>query len=704
MTSKSTRSHVTPAHSLSVVWFLLASLLVLLLGWHPAQGAMLNPDSVVHDLRSNLDRVATVPAIEPAADSSKAASQAADSDSTDEDKDPNPKDESKGKAHSTDQDLVQVGQSVHVLASEKANDVVVIFADAIIDGTVDGDVVVVGGKLTVKGTVTGDCVNVGTGIKLEPTARVKGDVTGVGGGVIRSEGARVDGRVLPVHFLDFGGDVPLWLSQTWDECVLKLRPSAVSAPWTLVVSVIFVLLYILIGLLFPGSVEKSAQKISERGISSIFIGLLAIPSVAFFLFFMVISVIFIPIVPLVAAPLVFGAMIGKAALLRQMGVALFRPFTTSVSIPISIFVGGVILALVYLIPVIGLFAWALTLTLGFGAFVQSIFGRNRPASAAAATGSSTGPQGGPIRPPAPAYPVTPTSAAGLSGIQPATPNGPASSPVGPSLAFLTTMSASIPSSEGSLSSPGTTAPSPGVPKIESTAALVETGPVASEANLTPGRPPSPAPDLTLALAAVPSTTAEDVATEPTMTSPPPSTPTTPNQGPTIPPSGTPAYPNPFEGTGGIPRVAPSSPSAPPKSYVPLTPAELLALPRVGLAPRLLPLFFDWMIIIALIHGPILDLSRHDWLCAFLELGYFAGFYQWRGATPMGLIFGLRVVRLDGRPLDIPCVLVRGIAAAVGAVAAGIGYFWCAWDPEQQTWHDKLAGTVVVKTNRTTSLV
>ena len=71
---------------------------------------------------------------------------------------------------------------------------------------------------------------------------------------------------------------------------------------------------------------------------------------------------------------------------------------------------------------------------------------------------------------------------------------------------------------------------------------------------------------------------------------------------------------------------------------------------------------------------------------------------------MGLIFGLRVVRLDGRPLDLPCVLVRGVAAGVGAVAAGIGYFWCAWDPEQQTWHDKLAGTVVVKTNRTTSLV
>ena len=88
----------------------------------------------------------------------------------------------------------------------------------------------------------------------------------------------------------------------------------------------------------------------------------------------------------------------------------------------------------------------------------------------------------------------------------------------------------------------------------------------------------------------------------------------------------------------------------------------------------------------------------------LCLTYFCGFYLWKGTTPMGVIFGLKVVRLDGRRLDVPCVLVRGIGAAIGAVAGGLGYLWCAWDPEKQTWHDKLAGTVVVKTNRVTPLV
>jgi uncharacterized RDD family membrane protein YckC len=26
----------------------------------------------------------------------------------------------------------------------------------------------------------------------------------------------------------------------------------------------------------------------------------------------------------------------------------------------------------------------------------------------------------------------------------------------------------------------------------------------------------------------------------------------------------------------------------------------------------------------------------------------------------------------------------------------LGYFWAAWDRKRQTWHDKIAGTYVVK--------
>jgi uncharacterized RDD family membrane protein YckC len=45
--------------------------------------------------------------------------------------------------------------------------------------------------------------------------------------------------------------------------------------------------------------------------------------------------------------------------------------------------------------------------------------------------------------------------------------------------------------------------------------------------------------------------------------------------------------------------------------------------------------------------------------------------------------------------------VGGFILFVGRLApiavAGLGFWWLAWDPEGQGWHDKLARTYVVKT-------
>ena len=34
----------------------------------------------------------------------------------------------------------------------------------------------------------------------------------------------------------------------------------------------------------------------------------------------------------------------------------------------------------------------------------------------------------------------------------------------------------------------------------------------------------------------------------------------------------------------------------------------------------------------------------------------------------------------------------------------LGFLWIAWDAERQAWHDKIAGTVVLKLPRGTPLV
>ena len=63
------------------------------------------------------------------------------------------------------------------------------------------------------------------------------------------------------------------------------------------------------------------------------------------------------------------------------------------------------------------------------------------------------------------------------------------------------------------------------------------------------------------------------------------------------------------------------------------------------------------------------------------------------------IVGIKVVRVDSG--DVP-----GIGRALGRqlfaqiISANIlylGYLWMIWDKDRQTWHDKVAGTIVVRT-------
>lgn len=90
--------------------------------------------------------------------------------------------------------------------------------------------------------------------------------------------------------------------------------------------------------------------------------------------------------------------------------------------------------------------------------------------------------------------------------------------------------------------------------------------------------------------------------------------------------------------------------------------------------------------------------------ALLLAGYGALMWKLRGTTVGGIIFGLRVVRLDGREMDWPTAVVRALSCFLSAVVAFLGFIWIAFDPERQAWHDKIAGTVVVLAPKGASLV
>jgi uncharacterized RDD family membrane protein YckC len=43
-------------------------------------------------------------------------------------------------------------------------------------------------------------------------------------------------------------------------------------------------------------------------------------------------------------------------------------------------------------------------------------------------------------------------------------------------------------------------------------------------------------------------------------------------------------------------------------------------------------------------------------------------------------------------------------AAFSIIVLFLGFLWMIWDQEKQTWHDKIAGTIVIRLPRGTPLV
>jgi uncharacterized RDD family membrane protein YckC len=81
---------------------------------------------------------------------------------------------------------------------------------------------------------------------------------------------------------------------------------------------------------------------------------------------------------------------------------------------------------------------------------------------------------------------------------------------------------------------------------------------------------------------------------------------------------------------------------------------------------------------------------------FLCFAYFVTFWAWKSTTLGGMVCNLRIVRLNGAPLTGSDAVVRGLASVFSFVPLGLGFFWILKDPDRQAWHDKIAGTVVIK--------
>lgn len=162
------------------------------------------------------------------------------------------------------------------------------------------------------------------------------------------------------------------------------------------------------------------------------------------------------------------------------------------------------------------------------------------------------------------------------------------------------------------------------------------------------------------------------------------------------PSFAPSSPTPGTASASAFTAPPVAGYAPPAAQPPVVPENLL-YPKASFWERLAAGFLDLILV------GILCVVLHP-IAPVVALAYFSALWAWKHTTIGGIVVGLKVVRTDGRPLTFPVALVRSLAAAFSIIVLFLGFLWIAWDAEKQGWHDKIAGTHVLKLPRGTPLV
>lgn len=128
------------------------------------------------------------------------------------------------------------------------------------------------------------------------------------------------------------------------------------------------------------------------------------------------------------------------------------------------------------------------------------------------------------------------------------------------------------------------------------------------------------------------------------------------------------------------------------------------LPRAGFWRRLLASLLD-----AVMVGLAFVMIHSIWhgfggVYPFWYAVYCVIMWATKGTTIGGIICGLKLVRLDDRPIDWGVAIVRALSAFLSLAVAGLGFIWVAFDDERQSWHDKIAGTTIVVVPRGTPLL
>jgi uncharacterized RDD family membrane protein YckC len=523
--------------------------------------------------------------------------------------------------HTQSDDIVNFGHDSHLPAGRHADSVVAIFGSASSEGDAEDLVAILGntkasghvqdsavavmGNVEIDGAVDGDVVAVFGNVDLGPRARVGGDVTAVGGAVTRDPAATVAGDVQSIGGFTSGFDrFKPWI----EHCLLVGRPLALvpGIGWAWTIAFIFLALYVFLALLFRDAVSRCADTVEKQPGMTLVAALLSILLMPITIVLLCITVIGIAAIPFV----LFGAycvgLFGKAVMLAWLGRRVVGRSGQLGHPAIAVLVGGLLVLVLYLVPLLGFLIYNILGLFGFGAVIYTLILAGRERRAARPSAPLPGGES-PVAGPTPA--VGPTPYRPVPPADAAPPSGAAAGPIPAAAA----------------------APGP-IPAAAAAAAAGGAGAGAAAAG----------------------------------------------QGPAA--------------------AAAAHAAAPPPHFI--DPALAATLPRAGFWIRMVALLLDLLLV-----GILMGTLHHSSDLELVVLAvYGALMWKLRGTTVGGLVFHLQVVRVDGRPIDWETAIIRALSCFLSLVVAGLGFFWIAFDSGKQGWHDKIAGTAVVRVPRAIPLV
>jgi uncharacterized RDD family membrane protein YckC len=513
-----------------------------------------------------------------------------------------------------DNNIVSVGHSSHLLSGEKAESVVSIFGSSTSEGeavdvvSVLGDTRVTGpvrdsavavlGNTYINSKVDGDVVAVLGNVTLGPNAEVGGDVVAVLGTMDRDPGAILHGSVQRVLNFDTGGFG--WLNTWISNCLLYGRPLALvhGLGWAWTLALTLLAFYACLALMFRSSVDRCVHTLETEPGHTALAALLGILLTPVLLVLLCVTVIGIAAVPFVVGALFCMSIFGKAVMLAWLGGRVSGRRPGAVGHPaVAVLIGGALVLVLYIVPVLGFLVYKLLGFFGFGAVVYTLVLSARARRA------------------------------------------------------------------------GT-----GLPPLSSTAGLAPTTVGAAPANTAPA-PSAASTAYSGANAADPSSAA--MAGE-----------------------GWTAGASPAGATAGPTFGSSAAAAPPPPASPPVAPHITAAMPRAGFWVRMGALLLDVLLV-----GFVMTLLHpfHNFHIVVLA-AYGAIMWKLRGTTVGGIVFDLHVVRLDGRPLDWETAIVRALGCFLSLFVVFLGFIWIAFDHNNQAWHDKIAGTVVVRAKRAAPLL